>query len=77
MNDIENVWDILKHEIYSEPTNKPLTTNRELVERQNKVWFCLKRMTRFCKTFIESMPDRMKALTTSEGGQTKNNCFSV
>jgi len=67
MNHIENFWDILKHEIYSESTNKPLTTKRELVERQIKVWFCCKRMTRFRKTFIESMPDRMKALIASEG----------
>jgi len=57
-------------EIYSEPTNKLVTTKRELVERQNKIWFHRKRMPRFRKTFMESMPDRMKASTTSEGGQT-------
>ena len=71
MNHIENLWDILKHEIYSEPTNKTLTTNRELVERQIKVWFCRKWMTRFNTTFIERMPNRIKALTAPEGGQTK------
>jgi len=55
MNPIQNLWDILIHDIYSETTNKPLTTKIELIERQIKVWFYFKRMTRFCKTFIENM----------------------
>jgi len=65
------LWDILKHEIHSEPTNKPLTTKRELIERLIKVWFYSEKTTRFCKTLIESMPDRMKALKASKGRQTK------
>jgi len=40
MNPIESLWDILKHEIHSEPTNKPLITKNELTELLVKVWFC-------------------------------------
>jgi len=71
MNSIENFSDILKHEMHSEPTSKPITTKSELIERLIKVWFYSEKITRFCKTHIESMTDKIKALKASKGGQTK------
>jgi len=71
MNPIENLWDILKHDIHSEPTNKQLTTKRELIERLTKVWFYSEKITWCWKTLVESMPDKIKALKPSKGGPTK------
>ena len=67
MNRMENRWNILKNEIHAEP----ITTNRELIQRLIKVWFPSDKIISHCKTFIESMPNRIKALKASKGGQTK------
>jgi len=69
MNPIETFWDILKHEIHSETINKPLTTKRVLMERLIKVLIYSEKITWFCSTHIESMPDRIKALKASKRGK--------
>jgi len=35
------------------------------------VWFYSENTARFCKTFIESMSDMIKASKASKGGETK------
>ena len=67
MNPIENVWEVLKNEIHSQP----ITTKNELIEQLIKVWFHSKQITNLCKKLIESMPNRIKALKDAKGGQTK------
>ena len=62
MNPLDTFWDILKHESHSEPINKPLTTKRVTTERLIKVLIYSEKITRFCNTHNESMPDRIKAL---------------
>jgi len=47
MNPIESLLNILKHEIHSEPTNKPLITKKELIELLIKVMFCSEKLSRF------------------------------
>ena len=67
MNPIENVWEVLKNEIHSQP----ITTKNELIDQLIKVWFHSKQITNLCKKLIESMPNRIKALKDAKGGQTK------
>ena len=67
MNPIENLWESLKNEIHSEP----ISTKRELIQKLINVWFHSEKNSRFCKNFIECMPERIKALKSSKGRQTK------
>ena len=67
MNPIENLWESLKNEIHSEP----ISTKRELIKKLINVWFHNEKISRFRKNFIECMPERIKALKPSKGGQTK------
>ena len=68
MNSIENLWESLKNEIHSEP----ISTKREQIEKLINVWFHSEKISKFCKNFIESMPEKNKALKSSKGGQTKS-----
>ena len=63
MNPIESLWNILKDEIHAEP----ITTKRELMYRLIKVWFYSDKIIGHCKTFIESMPNKIKALKSFQG----------
>ena len=67
INPIKNLWNILRDEIHA----KPMTTKRELVQRLIKVRFHSDKAISHCKAFIESMPNRIMALKTHKGGQTK------
>ena len=67
MNLIENLWDIQKDEIHT----KPITTKKEPIQRLIKVWFHSDKIISHCKTFVESMPNRIKALKATKKGQTK------
>ncbi|XP_065684059.1 transposable element Tcb1 transposase isoform X1 [Hydra vulgaris] len=67
MNPIENLWDILKNEIHQ----IPITTKSQLIERLIHVWFHSTKIKFLCKSLIESMPHRVKALILAKGGQTK------
>ena len=64
LNLIENLCEILKHEIHSEP----ITTKIELIEKLIRVWIHSEKIGRLCKTFVESMPNWIKALKASKGG---------
>jgi len=66
MTPIQKFLDNLNHNIHSEPTNKPLTTKRELIEQLIKLWLYSEKITRFCKTHIESMLDKIRALKASK-----------
>jgi hypothetical protein len=67
MNPIENLWEVLKNEIHSEP----ITTKIELIERLIHVWFHSTKIRTLCRDLIESMPRRIDALKAAKGGQTK------
>jgi hypothetical protein len=67
MNPIETLWAVLKNEIHTEPIN----TKRELICRLINVWFHSQKIQVMCKTLINDMPIRVKALLTAKGGQTK------
>ena len=67
MNPIETLWAVLKNEIHTEP----ITTKQDLICRLIKVWFHSPKIQEMCKTLINDMPIRVKALLTAKGGQTK------
>ena len=66
MNPIENLRNMLKDEIYAEP----IITKSELIQRLIKVWLHSDKIIGHCKTFIESMPNRIKALKAFKAEQT-------
>jgi len=53
--------------------SQTITTKRELIKWIIKVWFYNGKITRYCKTFTDHMPDRIKVLKASKGGQTEVN----
>ena len=67
MNPIENLWELLKEEIYL----VPITTKIALIECLIHVWFHLEKIKNHDKDVIESMPRRVEALIKAKGGQTK------
>ena len=67
MNPIENLWEQLKNEIHE----IPITTRTELITRLIHVWFHSDKISNMCKSLIQSMPRRVKALIEAKGGSTK------
>ena len=68
MNNIENLWTLLKQEV----AKLPAATNREeLKERILSAWKNLGRRRDALKNLCDSMPRRVSALVQSRGGPTK------
>ena len=62
MNFIESVWKLLKDETHMEP----ITTKRALIERLIQVYFHSEKNQGLCKSLIQSMPKRVKALSDAK-----------
>jgi transposase len=67
LNPIEHLWSHLKQKLadFEEP---PKEVN-ELWDRVQEVWETIE--VEYCRTLIESMPDRIRAVLKAKGGYTR------
>ena len=66
LNPIEHCWVVVKRKVSD---LKPTSYN-DLVEKIKQVW-CQQITDDFCKTLVESMPDRIRAVLDAKGGPTR------
>lgn len=66
LNPIENLWSIVKREIYRQGR---ASSKDELFERISKAYYNLSPLV--CSELVESMPRRIQAVIKAKGGNTK------